>query len=339
MIDTNLIIGRLGSGKTSCIKHFIQNKPEHENWAVIVNEFGQIGIDAALLEPESSDKLNITEIAGGCICCASQAQLHVTLTKLIRLYRPDRIIIEATGLGHPAGIIDLLRDKYLLNIININSIISILDLSLFNNFIDSESTRSPILTESFKHQNTLADIVILNKSDLASESAFDAANLYLKSFYPSKSMVLTTTQGQIENKWLSLASELKNKEIPSNKKAEISHSHHETIYFQQIPIKSFFSENDDTYSFGFILPSSTTFKRTELQETFELLLNDKLLNIIRLKAVLNCGRFWYGFNGIDGRFETTESFYRRDNRIEFICSSESVDRLYIQNTLFNCIKL
>ncbi|MCK4710345.1 MAG: GTP-binding protein, partial [Gammaproteobacteria bacterium] len=186
MIDTNLIIGRLGSGKTCCIMHLLTNKPENENWAVIVNEFGQIGIDAALLEPETTDSLSITEIAGGCICCAAQSQLHVTMTKLIRQYRPDRILIEATGLGHPAGIIDLLRDEYLHKVININSIISVIDLSLFNLPNDIFAERSPINTENFKHQNQLADIVVLNKSDLASESAFENANKYLDTFYPEK---------------------------------------------------------------------------------------------------------------------------------------------------------
>lgn len=67
-IFTHVIAGPLGAGKTSLIQHLMTQKPADERWAVLVNEFGQIGLDAALMGA-GSDAIAIAEVAGGCVCC------------------------------------------------------------------------------------------------------------------------------------------------------------------------------------------------------------------------------------------------------------------------------
>ena len=69
-IPTHLIAGPLGAGKTSLIRHLLAQKPAHERWAVLINEFGQIGLDAALLE-QGDDAVAMAEVAGGCLCCVN----------------------------------------------------------------------------------------------------------------------------------------------------------------------------------------------------------------------------------------------------------------------------
>ena len=66
-IPTHLIAGPLGAGKTSLIRHLLAHKPAHERWAVLINEFGQIGLDQALLTG-SYDGVSLSEIPGGCLC-------------------------------------------------------------------------------------------------------------------------------------------------------------------------------------------------------------------------------------------------------------------------------
>ena len=70
-VSTNIITGFLGVGKTSAILHLLQHKPETERWAILVNEFGVIGIDGALIEGQSGEApgLYIREVPGGCMCC------------------------------------------------------------------------------------------------------------------------------------------------------------------------------------------------------------------------------------------------------------------------------
>jgi len=338
MINTNLIIGRLGSGKTSCIQHLIKQIPENEYWLIIVNEFGQVGIDAALLAGQQSNNLNIREISGGCICCAAQSKLRVNLVQLIRDKRPDRILIEATGLGHPAGIVDLLRDEYLSPVINISSIITVVDISLFEQQADSHNTDSPINTESFKQQIQLADIIVLNKMDLATNSNKTHSTHYLKSFYPLKNKILETTQGKIDISYLSIDSAVDTKDSFSQTH---THNTHENKIFQShnFSIQQFTSESESHMSFGFIFPADAVFSRKRLQDFFTDLLNNPSLNFIRLKAVFNCRRNWYGFNAVDNDLNISESFYRRDSRIEIISTEKDLDITSIRKRLFSEIKI
>ena len=71
-IPTHVIAGPLGAGKTSLIQQLMAQKPAHECWAVLVNEFGQIGLDAALMSAGDA-AITIAEVAGGCVCCVNGA--------------------------------------------------------------------------------------------------------------------------------------------------------------------------------------------------------------------------------------------------------------------------
>ena len=105
MPKTNLIIGFLGSGKTTSILHLLANKDPAEKWAVLVNEFGEVGIDGALLADSGA---MVKEIPGGCMCCVNGLPMQVGRNTLLRQGKPDRLLIEPTGLGHQKQILDLL---------------------------------------------------------------------------------------------------------------------------------------------------------------------------------------------------------------------------------------
>ncbi|MDU9392746.1 CobW-like GTP-binding protein [Pseudomonas sp. zfem002] len=100
-IPTHLIAGPLGAGKTSLIRHLLGQRPANERWAVLINEFGLIGLDAALLSTDDAG-VSMGEVAGGCLCCVNGAPFQVGLGRLLRKARPDRLFIEPSGLGHPA---------------------------------------------------------------------------------------------------------------------------------------------------------------------------------------------------------------------------------------------
>jgi Putative GTPases (G3E family) len=95
LIPTNILTGFLGVGKTTAINTLLSNKPEEENWAILVNEFGQVGVDQEMFPDKNG--LFVKELAGGCICCALGASLGKTVRALIEQARPDRLIIEPTG--------------------------------------------------------------------------------------------------------------------------------------------------------------------------------------------------------------------------------------------------
>ncbi|MCJ8274587.1 MAG: hypothetical protein MJK04_34960, partial [Psychrosphaera sp.] len=96
-VPTNIITGFLGAGKTTAILHLLKSKPKHERWAVLVNEFGEIGIDASLIEGQFSKQdqtqaggLFITQVPGGCMCCASGVPMQIALNTLLTKAKPDR---------------------------------------------------------------------------------------------------------------------------------------------------------------------------------------------------------------------------------------------------------
>ncbi len=101
-IPINIISGPLGVGKTTTINHLMELRPPEERWAILVNEYGLVGLDAALMQTESERKggagVEIREVAGGCICCSAGFMFEVSLVFLLQR-RPDRLLIEPTGLA------------------------------------------------------------------------------------------------------------------------------------------------------------------------------------------------------------------------------------------------
>jgi G3E family GTPase len=103
-VPTTIITGSLGVGKTTFIARLLQQRQGTERWAVVVNEFGALGLDGALLaQPAGTAGVTVKELPGGCMCCAISGVLPVALAQLLRTVKPQRLIIEPSGLGHPAG--------------------------------------------------------------------------------------------------------------------------------------------------------------------------------------------------------------------------------------------
>lgn len=121
----HLVMGFLGSGKTSfinaCIAHFKHDK----KWAILVNEAGQIGIDEKLFS--SQNDIAIKQVAGGCICCTSQLPLQIALARLTSEHKPDRLWIEPTGLAHPKELIEQLSAPHWQTALSLKSAISIVN--------------------------------------------------------------------------------------------------------------------------------------------------------------------------------------------------------------------
>lgn len=152
---TTLVTGFLGSGKTTAILHLLAHKPAAERWAVLVNEFGEIGIDGALLAENGAV---LKEIPGGCMCCVNGLSMQVGLNMLLQRHRPDRLIIEPTGLGHPKQILSLLTSPVYESWLSLNATLCLLDARQ----LSDQRYRD---NENFRDQLAAADIIIANKQD------------------------------------------------------------------------------------------------------------------------------------------------------------------------------
>ncbi|MEO3723850.1 CobW-like GTP-binding protein [Pseudomonas syringae] len=125
-IPTHVIAGPLGAGKTSLIRQLMAQRPAGERWAVLINEFGQIGLDAALLTRDA-DGIALGEVAGGCLCCVNGAPFQIGLGRLLRKARPDRLFIEPSGLGHPAQLLKQLNDAPWQGVLAVQPCVLVLD--------------------------------------------------------------------------------------------------------------------------------------------------------------------------------------------------------------------
>ncbi|PWB32254.1 cobalamin biosynthesis protein CobW [Pseudomonas sp. SDI] len=159
-IPTHLIAGPLGAGKTSLIRQLLAQRPADERWAVLINEFGQIGLDAALL---STDDQGVTmgEVAGGCLCCVNGLPFQVGLGRLLRKARPDRLFIEPSGLGHPAQLLAQLNRAPWLGVLSVQPALMVLDAQALAAGEPLPAAQAQALSS--------AGLLLLNKADTLPE--------------------------------------------------------------------------------------------------------------------------------------------------------------------------
>jgi G3E family GTPase len=172
-VPITLLTGFLGAGKTTLVNHILSS-PNSGKIAVIVNEFGEIGIDGALVVRASEDMI---ELSNGCICCSGKEDLFDTLYKLYQrklgLIEPhidfDRVLIETTGIADPTPLAQSFYIDMTLHLsYRLDAIITLVDLM----HIESQVDAAP----EAQRQLAIADKIILNKRDLVSDEAYQRAH-------------------------------------------------------------------------------------------------------------------------------------------------------------------
>lgn len=292
LIPTNIITGFLGVGKTTAITHLLNTKPEHEVWSVLVNEFGEIGIDGALLKNTNA---HVREVPGGCICCVAGLPMKIALNMLIAKTKPDRIIIEPTGLGHPEEIINTLTGEYY---------DTVLDLRATVTLVDPRKLADPRYADNanFKDQIAVADVLVANKSDLCTPA--DRANFeaLAADFNPPKQATYAVEQGQIDVAWL---------DYPRSAHQLTSPQHHAGQRNNRL------SPQRELYNAAVQLPEGQEYVRREnqgqgfyscgwmFQPEIRFDFNQLFgwmtgLNLVRAKAVMNTDQGVYMFNAENG---------------------------------------
>lgn len=191
-VPTNIITGFLGAGKTSAILHLMRHKPVHERWAVLVNEFGEIGVDGSLFQGQHSESQGvfIREVPGGCMCCIAGLPMKIALNQLLAKAKPDRLLIEPTGLGHPQEVLQVFSTKYYQVLLSMQKTLTLVDARKLS---DSRYTSH----DTFNQQIAIADTIIGNKLDLYQDE--DKAKLiaYVKQQGQPHAQVLFAQHGEI----------------------------------------------------------------------------------------------------------------------------------------------
>ena len=185
-IPTNIITGFLGAGKTTAILSLLSRKPEHEKWAILINEFGNVGVDGAILEQQGAI---IKEIPGGCMCCVAGLPMSVGINALLA-QKPDRLLLEPTGLGHPKEVIHKLTSESYRNYVDLRATITVVDPRHFAESIYTDNI-------NFQDQLALADVVVANKIDQCDDFDLYTFQTAMEKAEPQKALIAEVEHGQI----------------------------------------------------------------------------------------------------------------------------------------------
>ncbi|MEJ6392820.1 cobalamin biosynthesis protein CobW [Gymnodinialimonas sp. 2305UL16-5] len=214
-LPVTIITGFLGSGKTTLISHLMQN-PGGKRLAVVVNEFGDVGVDGEILKgcaiPDCPAE-NIMELANGCICCTVADDFIPTIEALMALDpRPEHILIETSGLALPKPLLKAFDWPDIRSKITVDGVIALADAEavaagrfapdvakvdaqrLADDSIDHETP----LSEVFEDQISCADIILLTKPDLAGPEGVAKAKQIIAAEAPRPLPVVEVAEGAVD---------------------------------------------------------------------------------------------------------------------------------------------
>ena len=189
-IPVSVISGFLGAGKTTLVNHLMKQRTT-ERIGVIVNEFGEVGIDGQLIV---ADQEVLIEISKGCVCCTVRADLVASVKKLLARTqqgadkRLDRLIIETSGLADPAPVLQtFLADPDLREQVELESVITVVDAYHFRQQLGDATVREQV---------AFADVVVINKADLVAEEALELLKDGVRALNRTAAVV-TATNSQV----------------------------------------------------------------------------------------------------------------------------------------------
>jgi cobalamin biosynthesis protein CobW len=260
-IPVTVITGFLGSGKTTLVRHLLQNN-QGKRIAVLVNEFGEVGIDGDLLnncqicDEDETDNNNIIELNNGCLCCTVQEEFYPTMQQLLtRKEQIDCILIETSGLALPKPLVQAFRWQEIRNHATVDGVITVVDSEALAkgrlvgdlNALEQQRQADPNLEhetpieELFEDQLACADLVLLTKTDLLNNSNLTQVKNWLEKKLRSDVKVISCHHGEISPDILlgfNAAVEDNLAQRPSHHDTEEEHNHDDEINSIQLVLSS-----------------------------------------------------------------------------------------------------
>ncbi len=314
-IPTHVIAGPLGAGKTSLIKHLLAQRPANERWAVLINEFGQIGLDAALLT-QDDDGIALGEVAGGCLCCVNGAPFQVGLGRLLRKAKPDRLFIEPSGLGHPAQLLKQLREAPWQHVLAVQPCVLVLDAQA----LAAGKPLPPAQREALAS----AGLLVLNKDETLDTAQRQAVERLLPDCPLHWTRQAHLPLARLPGLHTQAGAAVDNVEVPSGV-AQMP-----AIWSDPTLPICLSQAQEGGWSIGWRWHPSQQFDTGRLDHWLT------SLAWRRAKLVIHSGHGWVSANAVDNSpLAWQPSEWRRDSRIELIFS-EPQDVVALQSALAAC---
>src|SRR5271169_5715110 len=213
-VPCTIVTGFLGAGKTTLIRHILANA-QGRRLAVIVNEFGDVGIDGEILKgcgnaacPED----NIVELANGCLCCTVADEFVPALDAILAKGGIEHIVIETSGLALPKPLVQAFHWPAIKNRVTVDSVVVVVDGAALadgrvahdldalarQRSADSALAHDDPIEEVFDDQIACADLVVLNKRDLIDAAGIAKAQAVIAGVLPRSVKVITVADGKVD---------------------------------------------------------------------------------------------------------------------------------------------
>ncbi len=287
-IPTTIITGFLGAGKTTLVRHVLENA-NGKRIALIINEFGDVGVDGELLKGCGDESCqengvdDIVELANGCICCTVADEFIPVMEKILaRENLPDHIIIETSGLALPQPLVKAFNWPEIKTKVTIDGVVSVVDALALSEgrFASNEKAvneqraedemldHTTALGELFEDQLICADLIIINKIDLVEAGRIDEVAQTIKQEARNGTGIIKSANGIVDvNALLGMG-------LASESDLSGRESHHELHH------EGGEHEHDDFTSFSLSMPASEN--KIELISLIEEII--KQHDILRLKG-------------------------------------------------------
>ncbi|PNW56074.1 UNVERIFIED_CONTAM: cobalamin biosynthesis protein CobW [Euhalothece sp. KZN 001] len=256
-IPVTVVTGFLGAGKTTLVRHLLQNN-QGRKIAVLVNEFGEVGIDGDLLrncqicEEEEDASNNILELTNGCLCCTVQEEFFPTMQELLkRRDKIDCIVVETSGLALPKPLVQAFRWPQIRNSATVDGVVTVVDCEAIASgalvgdldALEAQRQADPNLEhetpieELFEDQLACSDLVLLTKVDRVDETTRKKVETWLKQELPAGVNIVPCYNGEIAAEILlgfNAAVEDNLETRPSHHDHEEEHDHDDDINSVQL---------------------------------------------------------------------------------------------------------
>lgn len=340
-LPVTIITGFLGSGKTTLLNHILTNQDGIKT-AVLVNEFGEIGIDNELIV--STDE-NMVELNNGCVCCTINEDLINAVYKILeREEKIDYLVVETTGLADPLPVALTFLGTELRDMTRLDSIVTMVDCSNFSlDLFNSEAALSQI---------QYGDVLVLNKTDLVDETDVDSLEVRLRDM-KNDARILRTQKSQVSLPLiLSVGLFESDKYFDQTDSEEHEHEHHEHTEHGHTEHghhnhdhhnhehhgheHSHHLENDGFSSVSFQFDKPLSIRR------FQYFLDNQLPeNIFRAKGIL-----WFDespqrhvFHLSGKRFTLEDEEWRGEKQTQLVFIGQNLDQETLREQVENCVFL
>ncbi len=177
--EAEVVVGFLGAGKTTTLRRMLAEADPDVKTVVLVNDFGELGIDGSLLEGQGAD---VVELSNGCICCSLRKDLSAQLREVVAKMKPQRVLIEPSGVADVASLLGVLNEPKIKSLVKALRLYTVIDAGAFL----KDYARMP---QYFRMQAKLAPVFILNKTDLVTPGALEMIRETLVGLNPQATIV------------------------------------------------------------------------------------------------------------------------------------------------------